>query len=130
MHAPYKDRKTSIKKKLALSLGVGVGFLLLLELGATLHLGDAFKRGEFKGNHWIAVGQRDSRFGWSNRPGASAHINAKTFAYRAQINSLGLRDPERPHAKPEGIKRVVLLGDSVTWGWGDNRGERFSDFLE
>lgn len=37
---------------------------------------------------------------------------------RVQTNSHGLRDPERPLAKPEGARRVLVLGDSFTFGSG------------
>ncbi len=122
--------KRSWKGKLMLSLGVALATILVLEGIASLVLGKHFERGQFVGNNWIAVGQRDSQFGWSNRPGASGHIHAEVFEYDVQINSLGFRDPERTLKKTPGVKRVVLLGDSVTWGWGVDNGVRFSDLLE
>ncbi len=35
-----------------------------------------------------------------------------------RINSLGMRDVERPAAKPAGVFRVLVLGDSITLGAG------------
>src|SRR5579864_984245 len=35
-----------------------------------------------------------------------------------QINSQGLRDYEYSLAKPAGVYRIMLLGDSTTFGWG------------
>lgn len=34
------------------------------------------------------------------------------------INSAGLRDREYPQAKRPGVARILMLGDSVTFGWG------------
>ena len=34
------------------------------------------------------------------------------------INALGYRDLDRAQPKPEGVRRVVCLGDSFTWGVG------------
>lgn len=34
------------------------------------------------------------------------------------INSKGLRDSETTYEKPEGIFRIVLVGDSHTFGYG------------
>jgi hypothetical protein len=34
------------------------------------------------------------------------------------LNSRGQRGPERAETKPPGVKRVVVLGDSTSWGWG------------
>jgi hypothetical protein len=40
-----------------------------------------------------------------------------------QINSLGFREPEFAIAKPEGVTRIVLLGDSFVFGIGVNGDE-------
>lgn len=37
---------------------------------------------------------------------------------RQPINSLGYRDLEREKVKPAGVRRLVCLGDSFTWGVG------------
>ena len=34
------------------------------------------------------------------------------------INSMGLRNDEISLAKPDGVVRILMLGDSVTFGWG------------
>lgn len=49
---------------------------------------------------------------------------------RVTINSHGLRDGEIPYKKSAGEKRVLVLGDSVTFGWGTSQGENFSDQME
>lgn len=46
------------------------------------------------------------------------------------LNSHGLRDDEIPLAKPPGERRVLVLGDSVAFGWGVSQGETFSDRME
>lgn len=47
-----------------------------------------------------------------------------------EINSMGLRDREYPLAKPEGMTRIVMLGDSVTFGWGVEEEDTVSTLLE
>jgi lysophospholipase L1-like esterase len=37
---------------------------------------------------------------------------------QVEVNSLGLRDIERPLTKPAGVTRAVCLGDSITFGYG------------
>jgi hypothetical protein len=51
-------------------------------------------------------------------------------ANRVTINSRGLRDVEIPYIKPDNEKRILLLGDSVTFGWGVSQGQAFSDQME
>jgi hypothetical protein len=35
-------------------------------------------------------------------------------------NSLGLRNPETGYEKPEGVFRILNVGDSIAMGWGAN----------
>jgi len=52
-------------------------------------------------------------------PGPSGYAPVKTGRRdRQPINALGYRDLERAQPKPEGVRRVVCLGDSFTWGVG------------
>jgi lysophospholipase L1-like esterase len=46
------------------------------------------------------------------------------------INSLGFRGPEVVTPKPAGTFRIVVIGDSVTMGWGVGDSETFSAQLE
>ncbi|MEQ1861083.1 MAG: SGNH/GDSL hydrolase family protein [Chthoniobacteraceae bacterium] len=49
-----------------------------------------------------------------HQPGAQAFL----MGAEVKINSLGLRDREIAATKPAGTYRVVVLGDSTTFGWG------------
>ena len=111
--------------------------LAALEAFGSTQLGSEFTRGQAVGDHWTIVGVRDPELGWRNRPGAHARIfgslpEADGFLldYEVSINSQGFRDPERRLEKRPGLRRVVLVGDSVSWGWGVDNHERFSWLLE
>jgi len=49
---------------------------------------------------------------------------------QVEINAHGLRDEEIAYSKPAGEKRILVLGDSVAFGWGVSQGETFSDYME
>ena len=66
----------------------------------------------------------------SLRPGATGRSVTGEWDVEYRINALGLRDAELDTAKPEGVYRILLLGDSFTEGYGVSAGERFSDILE
>ena len=42
--------------------------------------------------------------------------DTRFFGNRIRINRWGLRDPRPLDNKPDGVRRVLVLGDSVTWG--------------
>jgi len=116
--------------RLGLAAFTTIALVAFLEFGSRQILGERYAPGVMRSETWKVCGQYDRDNGWINLPGARAHIRDGEIDYRVRINSLGWRDPERTLAKPPGVRRVVLLGDSVTWGWGVDNGERYSDILE
>jgi len=52
------------------------------------------------------------------------------FGVPLRVNSRGLRSPEIAVPKPPGMHRVLVLGDSVTFGWGVAEEQNFSRRLE
>ena len=59
-------------------------------------------------------------------PGAHGIFVGQTL----QINSAGFRDIDRQETKSPGVRRIAVLGDSVAFGWGVSRENRFSEKLE
>ncbi len=74
--------------------------------------------------------QSDSLVHHSFLPGATGHYKTTEFDVVYRINSHGLRDRERPLAKPPGTGRIMMLGDSFTEGDGVEGNETFSYRLE
>jgi lysophospholipase L1-like esterase len=64
--------------------------------------------------------------GHEHRPSEAAHLMGVDLA----INSHGFRDVEYPRSKPEGELRVMLLGDSLTLGWGAAAEDSFAARLQ
>ncbi len=63
------------------------------------------------------------------------YVHPKSVSYELGANTVilnthGLRDEEIPYAKPPDENRVLVLGDSVTFGWGVTQGESFADRME
>ncbi len=52
------------------------------------------------------------------------------WCIEARINGLGLRGPEQQGEKPAGVRRVLMLGDSVTFGQGVYEEDTFARRLE
>lgn len=51
-------------------------------------------------------------------PNTVAHYRTTEFNYKAEINSLGLRNKEFNIQKDDSTFRILCLGDSWTYGWG------------
>lgn len=73
--------------------------------------------------------QYDPLLGYAGVPNLDTWFILPDFKHRIVNNSRGYRDRERAYDKG-GRKRIVVLGDSTTWGWGVESGERFSDVIE
>ena len=83
--------------------------LVMLEIGARLVLS---ARPPGRSGEQAAYTQFDPTLGWRNKPGAAVMYNRREYKTRVAINSLGFRDVERTVAKPQGTRRVVVMGDS------------------
>jgi hypothetical protein len=59
----------------------------------------------------------DPELGWSKPPGAKGVLRRSEYRALLEINSHGNRGPEIPVAKPPGMTRILLLGDSFTEGY-------------
>ena len=62
----------------------------------------------------------------AHKPGAFAAFHD----FEVRINRLGFRGPEIADKKPEGVTRILALGDSVTFGWGVNDTDTYVRRLE
>lgn len=72
----------------------------------------------------------DPYLGWALAPGVCATSKRTGNRVTYCINEKGLRDDDVPYEKPEGIFRVVLLGDSRSFGFGVPIEQHFSRILE
>jgi hypothetical protein len=73
----------------------------------------------------------DSTLGWRLQPNVSSRCVdlQRQLDYLIETNSQGLREREIPPEKPAGQRRILLIGDSVTFGTGVDADWRFSDFM-
>jgi hypothetical protein len=74
------------------------------------------------GGEWVSterVFMADPVLGFVLVPGSTRLLVAGgAYTARDRIGSAGLRDVERPVAKPAGIRRALVLGDSFVYGQG------------
>jgi lysophospholipase L1-like esterase len=75
---------------------------------------------------YVKVVSDDPLIGHEHRPNADARL----MGVRVTTNSAGLRNEEIPVAKKPGTYRIVMLGDSVLFGWGANQDKTVSARLQ
>jgi hypothetical protein len=71
----------------------------------------------------------DPELGWRGRPKAQGSFAGWEFTSDVRLNAQGFRDVEVDEAKLPGVLRIVLLGDSITWGHGVEQAQRYGDLL-
>jgi hypothetical protein len=114
----------------ALIAGLATGLLLavaLLTLRAKLFPSTQwiylYESGHQKTGHKYIY---DSQLGWRNIP----NWNSTTFDQPLSINSRGLRDREYSLLKPADTIRILVLGDSYTWGYGVGNKQVYTEVME
>lgn len=110
-------RKARLLPKLA-AAGISLGvFLILAEVA--LHLA---------GFGQVEIYDADPKLYWRLKPNQDCYT--KVDHKPVHINSLGTRGPEFQPAKPEGVVRILSVGDSKTFGWGLTEAETYSARLQ
>jgi lysophospholipase L1-like esterase len=111
-------------QRLALSVFGLVLAMLVLEV--VLRLGAGLPEVT---NPLSAFHQSDELVGWIGVPNIRRRFVRRQFDVVVEHGPEGFRRPEpEPPAAPE--ERVLVLGDSATWGWGVGQGEVFTDWLQ
>lgn len=110
-----------VTASLAISLLAAEGIIRMTSLSGiyVAETGNQYKFYEF-----------DDRLGWKNSPGRFGQYTRDEFSYQININSHGMRYREVSPKKSPNITRVVVLGDSFTWGIGVADQERFTEMVE
>jgi hypothetical protein len=115
---------------LASNLAVVLLLLLGIEVGLRA-LGFEFEAIKRPGLNDRGVWVYDATKGWFHQPHTSGHSNlGGPDLGIIQINSLGLRDREFTLEKPDGVKRILVFGDSFAFGVGVDQSHVLSTRLE
>jgi lysophospholipase L1-like esterase len=85
--------------------------LPLLVVEAVLRLVGPILPGNYSTGEFLVPHPVYGRF---HVPGFDGWVKTREYTSRVTINSLGLKGPERPYAKPPGVRRILYLGDSFT----------------
>jgi hypothetical protein len=92
-----------------------------------IHFPAVARRGAIDRDLWVY----DRTKGWFHAPlGSGELFHGGPDRGLARINSLGLRGGEVSRSKPEGVKRVLVLGDSFVFGLGVDEDNLFTTHLE
>jgi lysophospholipase L1-like esterase len=115
-------------RNLIAHLALVVMGVLLAGLGTevTLRVTDAVPEVEspLSGSH-----QSDPYLGWSGTPNLRLRFRRPEFDALVEHDAEGWRQPKPPRpAVP--TSRILVLGDSFTWGWGVSQGQVFTDLLQ
>jgi hypothetical protein len=76
------------------------------------------------------VDEYDALLGWRKHAGARSYFRSSEYDVPLDINSLGLRDPERGYAAASGVSRLLVLGDSFAEGYGVRMEDGVAQLLE
>lgn len=74
--------------------------------------------------------QHDDRYGWSHVPGAKGRFDSYGFDVGVEINEQGFRGPPIAPVKDPAKTRVLVVGDSLVWGFGVEQEDTFIAEME
>jgi len=80
--------------------------------------------------HLSSFWQFDSTYGWSHVKGIRGDFTMDGRKTDISINSKGFRGPEVQYEPQAGTQRIVVLGDSLVWGFGVEYEDTFQAKLQ
>jgi lysophospholipase L1-like esterase len=108
-------------------------FLILLGLLVATAMAELALRTVFAipevANPLYSFHESDPVLGWRGKSNWKARFRRPEFDALIEHGPDGWRRPDPP-PPPNPSRRVLILGDSFTWGWGVSQGELFSDKLQ
>jgi lysophospholipase L1-like esterase len=125
---PSRVRLVALRS--ALAIGTLLVLLVALEACARLYLRSHPSPARLTGIPDVAFGTFDPELGWVLKPNVHTRVTAEKFSYELSTSSRGLRGREHAYEHTPDTCRIVLLGDSVAWGWGVDDGLAFADLIE
>ena len=115
---------TAVIHRFALIL---IGILLAgLAMEAVLRVADPIPE---VGSPLSAFFMGDPYLGWRGRPNVRLRFHRPEFDTLVLHDAAGWRQGDPP-PPGDAARRVLVLGDSFTWGWGVDQGELFTDRLQ
>jgi hypothetical protein len=131
-HSPKAEFTPGIKSKIALVVFSILFSLILLEIGLrlvypqkTYDRVQGISAGIFRESQWLI---------WELLPnfsGTETAVEQGLFIpYYVETNSHGFRDEEFPVEKPADTYRIMIMGDSFTFGMGVDNGQDYPAVLE
>lgn len=106
-----------------LLLTVGIFLLLCEAVFRTLKIGRPYDSGS------SIFTEYDPYLGWKNKPDFCGTHTSSEYSVYACYNAKGLRGREFSYSRPEGVFRILILGDSFAEGFCVKSGELFSEIL-
>ena len=125
--APSLPENLLLKKTvLALFALLMVAFMLELALRMVYHRSLDFSMEMWKYAVQLKREVPNPNLRFTHKPNGHAFLMGQDVS----INSQGLRDYEYPLQKPPGVYRILMLGDSTTFGWGVALSDTTAKILE
>jgi lysophospholipase L1-like esterase len=116
------------KKELTINLSVLIITLFILSTGAEIFFRTFSPQAEGESDNFFSY---DSVLGWQLTPLKTGYFASRhEFKTKITINSRGMRDREYALAKEKNKKRIVVLGDSFTSGFGVPDNATFTKVME
>jgi hypothetical protein len=102
--------------------------LTVVEIGLRL-FGKDLVGEPITGNEYLYY-RFDRELGWSNGSNVRGTLVRSEFSHQLRFNNYGMRGRDVSLAKPLGLSRIAVLGDSFAWGWGVEEPELFTTIIE